>query len=229
MNINEDFDKIRAAMFGTRPSKVFKETNIISQTKGEKMDELKFNHTGEVLAHVDNGIIKLTPAGECLHNNIINKIIIPLAPVTKKNSQEIRVNKRTGKRYVAPSDNFTIYQNKCFPFLYQLRSHAEKLNYPLNVKCLFYMPKRYRVDLTNLLEAIDDVLTHYKIIIDDSYKYIGGHDGSRVLYDKDNPRTEIYILPLDVSKYPETEDEPNCICDHCPNCDNCMRRHCSEV
>ena len=125
------------------------------------------------------------------------KIIIPLAPITKKNSQEIRVNRRTGKRYVAPSDNFTIYQNKCFPYLYQLRSTAAELNYPLNVKCLFYMPKRYRVDLVNLLESIDDILTHYKIIIDDSFKYIGGHDGSRVLYDKNNPRTEIYISPLD--------------------------------
>lgn len=124
------------------------------------------------------------------------KIIIPLAPITKKNSQRIKVNRGTGKRYVAPSINFEIYQNRCFEYLYKFRGLVDSDNYPLNIKCLFYMPKRYRVDLVNLLESIDDVLTHYKIIVDDSSKYVGGHDGSRVLYDKDNPRTEIYIEPL---------------------------------
>ena len=193
MNINEDFEKIRAAMFGTRPSKIFKETDIISQTKGEKMDELKFNHTGEVLAHVDDGTVKLTQAGETLRNSII----INIAPVTKKNSQQIRVNHRTGKRYVAPSDNFLIFQNKCLEYLYPLRSRANEWKYPINVKCLFYMETRRRVDLTNLLEAIDDVLTHYDVIVDDDAQHVGGHDGSRVLYDKDNPRIEIYISPLD--------------------------------
>ena len=51
--------------------------------------------------------------------------------------------------------------------------------------------------MVNLLEAIDDVLVHYKLIVDDSAAYIGGHDGSRVLYDKENPRTEIYFTTLD--------------------------------
>lgn len=124
------------------------------------------------------------------------KITIPLEPRTKKNSQQIR-KKPTGQRYVAPSNTFLVYQNRCFPYLYHLRSNAESLQYPLNIKCLFYMPKRYNVDLVNLLEAIDDILVHYKIIKDDGAKYVGGHDGSRVLYDKENPRTEIYITTLD--------------------------------
>ena len=50
---------------------------------------------------------------------------------------------------------------------------------------------------TNLLEAIDDILTHYCVIEDDDAQHVGGHDGSRVLYDKENPRTEIYITTLD--------------------------------
>lgn len=157
------------------------------------MDELQFNHTGEVLAHVDAGTVKLTQAGERLRNTII----IPLAPITKKNSQKIRVNHQTGKRYVAPSDTFLIYQNKCLEYLYPFRSRANEWKYPLNIECRFYMPTRRRVDLTNLLEATDDILTHYKIIVDDDAHHVGGHDGSRVYYDKDNPRTEIYISPLD--------------------------------
>lgn len=122
------------------------------------------------------------------------KIIIPLPPITKKNSQEIRVNRRTGKRFVAPSQKFKEYQNNAGFFI--KRAGVYSGEYPVNITCRFYMPKKYRVDLVNLLESIDDILTHYGVIVDDSAQYIGGHDFSRVLYDKDNPRTEIYIQPL---------------------------------
>ena len=67
---------------------------------------------------------------------------------------------------------------------------------PVNVRCLFYMPTKRRVDLVNLLEAVDDILTHYGIIDDDDMLHVGGHDGSRIFFDKENPRTEIYISPL---------------------------------
>ena len=158
------------------------------------MEKLTFNHTDEILGKVDeNGNIKLNDAGR----EIFSTIIIPLEPRTKKNSQQIRRNRATGQRYVAPSNTFLVYQNQCFPYLYHLRSNAESLQYPLNIKCLFYMPTHRRVDLVNLLEAIDDVLVHYKLIVDDCAAYIGGHDGSTVLYDKENPRTEIYITTLD--------------------------------
>lgn len=157
-----------------------------------------YNHEGEPIGEIvtetlNGGTVKLNDAGI----ELFSKIVIPLEPRTKKNSQQIRKNAATGQRYVAPSNTFLVYQNRCFPYLYHLRSNAESLQYPLNIKCLFYMPKRYNVDLVNLLEAIDDILVHYKIIKDDGAKYVGGHDGSRVLYDKENPRTEIYFTALD--------------------------------
>ena len=157
-----------------------------------------FNHEGEPIGEfvtetLNGGTVKLNDAGI----ELFSKIVIPLEPRTKKNSQQIRRNRATGKQFVAPSNTFLVYQNQCFPCLYHLRSNAESLQYPLNIKCLFYMPTHRRVDLVNLLEAIDDVLVHYKLIVDDSAAYIGGHDGSRVLYDKENPRTEIYITTLD--------------------------------
>ena len=46
---------------------------------------------------------------------------------------------------------------------------------------------------TNLLEAIDDILVYAGTLADDNSSIIVSHDGSRVLYDKDNPRTEVYI------------------------------------
>ena len=67
------------------------------------------------------------------------------------------------------------------------------INYPVNVKCLFYMSTRRKCDLTNLLEAIDDVMVKAGLLADDNFSIVQSHDGSRVLYDKENPRTEVYI------------------------------------
>ena len=61
------------------------------------------------------------------------------------------------------------------------------------LRCLFYMKTRRKVDLTNLLEAADDVLVKYHVLVDDNSQIVAGHDGSRVLYDKSNPRIEIDI------------------------------------
>lgn len=125
------------------------------------------------------------------------KIIIPLPPITKKNSQRILINGRTGKPFVAPSLKYKQYEENAGFFIRRAGGYSGGL--PANVKCLFYMPTKRRVDLVNLLESVDDVLTHYGIMPDDSSQYIGAHDGSRVYYDKENPRTEIIISELEGS------------------------------
>ena len=119
--------------------------------------------------------------------------IIPLAPITKKNSQTIAINRKTGKPFVLPSKKYQEYEYAAGHFL---KAGTDARQYPVNVKCLFYMPTRRRVDLTNLLEAFDDILTRYGVVPDDNSNFIAGHDGSRVLYDHDNPRTEITITEL---------------------------------
>ena len=68
---------------------------------------------------------------------------------------------------------------------------------PCEVRCLFYMPSRRRVDLTNLLESADDALVAAGVLADDNIQIIVSHDGSRVLYDKDSPRTEVTISPYE--------------------------------
>ena len=64
---------------------------------------------------------------------------------------------------------------------------------PVEVTCRLYRETRHKVDLTNLLSAIDDILVHFGVLEDDNCKIIVSHDGSRVLYDKEHPRTEIHI------------------------------------
>ena len=58
------------------------------------------------------------------------------------------------------------------------------------------METRRRVDLTNLLEALDDMLVKANVIKDDCRDIVVSHDGSRVYWDKDNPRIEVEILKV---------------------------------
>ena len=122
------------------------------------------------------------------------KIKIPIEPITKKNSQRIFVNSKTGKPFIVPSERFKQYETDAGFFVN--RYSRLNINEPVNVECHFYMKTRRRVDLTNLLEAIDDVLTGAGVFADDNYLIIAGHDFSRVHVDKENPRTEIYIYPI---------------------------------
>ena len=113
---------------------------------------------------------------------------ISARPITKKNSQ--RIVQSRGRAFILPSKAYTDYEKEAQGYLPQL---AEPLSTPVEVKCLFFMPTKRSVDLTNLLEAIDDILVKGGVLADDNCRIIVSHDGSRVLYDKDNPRTEVTI------------------------------------
>lgn len=117
------------------------------------------------------------------------KITIPLAPISKKNSQRIMINSRTRKPFIMPSAAYKDYEREAALHI----PRGQYIDKPVNIKCLFYMPTRRRCDLTNLLEAIDDILVKAGLLADDNFTVVESHDGSRVLYDKENPRTEIYI------------------------------------
>lgn len=122
------------------------------------------------------------------------KFTIPLAPISKKNSQRIMTNRATGKPFIMPSAQYKQYERDAAHFIPRGVHVAE----PVNVQCLFYMPTRRKVDLTNLLEAIDDVMVKAGLLADDNSEIVQSHDGSRVLYDKANPRTEIIITKNEV-------------------------------
>lgn len=119
----------------------------------------------------------------------VMRIIIPLCPVTKKNSQRIFVNRKTRRPFISTSEKFREYEKAAS--LYCNGHKADE--FPVNVKLMFYMPNKRKCDLTNLIEAIDDILVKTGVLPDDNYNIIAAHDGSRVYVDKDSPRTEIYI------------------------------------
>ena len=55
------------------------------------------------------------------------------------------------------------------------------------------MPTKGKVDLVGLEQSCLDILVKYYIIKDDDHKIAASYDGSCVLYDNENPRTEIVI------------------------------------
>ena len=85
------------------------------------------------------------------------KFTIKLKPITKKNSQQI-VKDKTGRPRIVPSSAYKKYEKQCEKFMPDI----ETIDCKVNVKAVYYMPNNRRVDLTNLHEALHDILVHHR-------------------------------------------------------------------
>lgn len=119
------------------------------------------------------------------------KLTIKLPPRTKKNSQRIVLVK--GRPVIIQSKQYKDYEKAASIFIPKT---DKPIDYPVNVKMLFYTQTRRRCDLVNHEEACLDILTKYGLLQDDNSNIVVSMDGSRVLYDKDNSRTEVEITKL---------------------------------
>lgn len=127
------------------------------------------------------------------------EFIIPVHPVTKKNNMQIIPFKtKTGKiRHIPiPSKQYKEFEAECLPYFYQVKGQTGVIDYPVNMAVEFYVAKRLKYDLTNLLEAIDDAAVKSGLLLDDNRDIIAAHDGSRVFYDKINPRISVVITEM---------------------------------
>lgn len=124
-----------------------------------------------------------------IKNNELCHFTIRLAPITKKNHSTIITNKTTGKLMVIPSKQYKEYEHESAWFM----PHIKTIDRPVNIRAVFYMPTHRRVDLVNLLQALCDILVKYSVLEDDNFNIVAGFDGSQVDYDKENPRTEVWI------------------------------------
>ena len=118
-------------------------------------------------------------------------LVIEGAPVTKKNSQ--RVFTVNGHLKIMPSKAYKEYEEMALRQLMAQPTPVAPISVPVTVTCVYRMPTHRRVDLVNLLEATDDILTRARIIEDDCVQIVASHDGSRVTYDKDHPGVDITI------------------------------------
>ncbi len=110
-------------------------------------------------------------------------------PTTKKNSS--RIVRVKGRIMVIPSKAYTQYEKD---FERQITGNLrQEIDYPVNVKAIYYRATKHRVDISNLHSALHDCLVKAKVLKDDNYKIIASTDGSRVRFDRDNPRVEVEI------------------------------------
>jgi len=146
------------------------------------------------------------------------KLTIPGCPIVKKNSSttSYRVkNKNGGYNYLDRpihyyTDAYKDWVRGAVQVLAVYKTHHPEIKFPIqdkmNLKCLFFMKDNRVVDLSALYEGIQDCLAGnekwlnvhpqlYKIIEDDSCRYIGSHDGSRVLYNPVDPHLEFTLSP----------------------------------
>ena len=119
--------------------------------------------------------------------------VIDVIPRTKKNSS--RIVKMGSRLALLPSKQYKEFEEEC---IYKLDNRLKQLciDEPINIRAVFYMPTKRKVDITNLLSALDDMLVKAGVIKDDNRNIVASHDGSLVLSDKERPRIVIAIKPL---------------------------------
>ncbi|QAT44141.1 RusA family crossover junction endodeoxyribonuclease [Aminipila luticellarii] len=118
---------------------------------------------------------------------------IPLDPKTKKNSMQPRLARNGKFLGMMQSETYQRYERDCLKAIPpKVRIHIGE---PVNIKAIYYRQTKRKVDITNLHSALHDVLVKAGVIVDDNSLIVIGTDGSRVKYDKNNPRTEVFIEP----------------------------------
>ena len=168
------------------------ESKVESITKGSKTSSKRSISSGdEKICEID----KLS--GEI-------RITIPVAPVTKKNHGNIisfgpKCSMCGKGKYtkLLPSKAYSAYEKEISPYIEIIHNIVNTIDYPINLKCLFYCKKRYKGDLVGYLQAIQDILVGGEVLKDDNRNIVAATDGSRVFHDSAYPRTEITISRLD--------------------------------
>lgn len=132
------------------------------------------------------------------------KLTLYGTPRSKKNSL------RAFKNVVLPSKAYGEYEKECHRQIDLM--HLAEITEDVEVKALYYLKDRRKVDLHNLMQATADIISHKRkringkmavikplILADDSL--IKSWDGTRIMgIDKENPRTEIIIKILEDNK-----------------------------
>lgn len=137
---------------------------------------------------------------------LLQKYVIPLDPRTKKNSMMIAgtggrcpVCHKPAKQFIRQGAVSTDFAFQAARFMFPKPSVP--IVGPVKIVYRLYMKTRRKVDDLNLYAALDDILVKESILTDDNISVIRDRDGSRVFYDKERPRAEIYIFA-----YREEED-----------------------
>lgn len=147
------------------------------------------------------------------------KIIIPGLAVVKKNSvrHSFFYKDKSGRAIPRPapvsyySPQYKDWAKIAIQTMINFKSRHTDIQFPIqeqiNLACKFFFNKNIRIDLTNLMEGVQDVLAgnagvykesvpkqYYQIIEDDCTRFVASIDGSRYIYSpSEEPHTEVII------------------------------------
>lgn len=138
---------------------------------------------------------------------LLAEYVIPLDPRAKKNSHRIAGSGprcpmcgKFQKQFIRNGSTATEFAFRAAQYLNP--KPGKPFGGTVQLVYRIYTGTRHKKDDLNLYEALDDILVKERILEDDNRNIIRSRDGSRVLYDKDNPRAEIYIYDY------REEDDP---------------------
>lgn len=100
------------------------------------------------------------------------------------------MNSKTKRPFISQSKIYKEFEQNCG---YYLNKYKLNIDYAVNIKCTFIVPDKRKRDLTNLENAIADILVKYNVLADDNYNIIQSWDGSRIIYKKGKEETIIEI------------------------------------
>lgn len=123
------------------------------------------------------------------------EFILPIAPRTKKNHGRVVMMGRYPR--VLPSKQYIEFEDKVVKFISACMPNFETIDYPINLKALYYQDADRKSDLTGFNQALHDALVKAGVLLDDNHKIIVRTDGSEVFVDRENPRVEIKIERLE--------------------------------
>jgi Holliday junction resolvase RusA-like endonuclease len=137
----------------------------------------------------------------------ILKLTLYGQPYIKKNNQRTIWHKTLKRTIVVYPAAYTAWRKDALMQLglcrngYWQKKIDKPIDFPIIMKAHFYNKTKHRRDLSAMYEGIQDILVEAGILEDDNCNIIIGHDGSRMFYDKENPRIELWLLK-------PTEEEP---------------------
>lgn len=131
---------------------------------------------------------------------MIWNLVIEGPPASKKNSLQLgQVGRKCpacnrSQMRVFPSKDYRKWERSALKQIQWPDPPLGSKDQPVWVRAAFYLAKRQRPDLTNLEEAVGDMLEKAGVISNDYW--IASWDGSRKFKDWDRPRVEITIRLL---------------------------------
>ena len=123
------------------------------------------------------------------------RLTIPGQVKAKKNQRQIRVNRRTGKRFTTSSKGHQEWHAPALECLlaWKRTTGVQDIQGPVTVGMSIWRGSKHSYDLTNMAESVMDALVDAGILADDNSEVVTDIRIQRGGYDKENPRVAVSL------------------------------------